>query len=174
LSRKSRRLWANVEKCGGARGATNDVTTWRLRMECWVSKATCTHTHTDKYVIFIAIPRQQWFANASPCYVIHTLSVLLCCGSLDSVLEALQGWPARDDEDKHDTVVVHLSDRPAQTLSDVRWGTPSPSACRPANNSNCAALYFDRSSTKEALRRLQVAQTVDNTLLVSVPNALPC
>ena len=30
----------------------------------------CTRTH-KKYVRFIAFPRQQWFANASQCYVIH-------------------------------------------------------------------------------------------------------
>ena len=38
---------------------------------------TGTHAHTDKYVILIAFPRQQWFANASQCYVIRTLHVLL-------------------------------------------------------------------------------------------------
>jgi hypothetical protein len=40
--RKLRRLWDNVEKCGGARGATDDVTIWRMRVECWMCKATCT------------------------------------------------------------------------------------------------------------------------------------
>ena len=43
--RKSCRLWDNVEKCGGARETTNDVTIWRIRVACWMSKATCTHTH---------------------------------------------------------------------------------------------------------------------------------
>ena len=34
-----------VEKCGGPRGATNGVTIWLIRFECWISKATRTHTH---------------------------------------------------------------------------------------------------------------------------------
>ena len=81
--RKSCRLRDNVEKYGGDRGAANDVTTWRMRNACWISKATharaCTRprarlpTHppaTHKYIILIAFPRQQWFANAPQCYVI--------------------------------------------------------------------------------------------------------
>ena len=32
-------LWHNVEKYGGARGATDDVTIWRIRVACWVAKA---------------------------------------------------------------------------------------------------------------------------------------
>ena len=39
-------LWDNVEKCGGARGTTNDVTTWGIRLAWWISKATCTHKPT--------------------------------------------------------------------------------------------------------------------------------
>ena len=81
-------LWDNVEKYGGDRAATNDVTLWRIRVACWISKATCTHAHahaqplghkhtcarahTDKYVILIAFPRQQQFAKAPQCYVICT------------------------------------------------------------------------------------------------------
>jgi hypothetical protein len=89
---KSCRLWDNVEKYGGARGDTNDVTIWRIRVACLISKATCTYAHAHAhalgytharrharahtYVIFTAFPQQQWFANASQCYVIRTLSVL--------------------------------------------------------------------------------------------------
>ena len=43
--RKSHRLWDDVEKYGGARDATNYVTIWRIRVEYWISKATCTHAH---------------------------------------------------------------------------------------------------------------------------------
>jgi hypothetical protein len=61
-------------------------TIWRIRVAC--PKATRaqararshththTHTHTHKYVILIAFPLQQWFANAPQCYVLHTLPVL--------------------------------------------------------------------------------------------------
>ena len=61
------RLWDNVEKCGGPIGTTNDVTIWRTRVACWISKASRTHAHTDQYVILIAFPRQQWFDNAPQC-----------------------------------------------------------------------------------------------------------
>ena len=48
---------------------------WRIRVACWISKATCTHarhthTHTHKYVIFIAFPRLRWLHE-------RTLPVLL-------------------------------------------------------------------------------------------------
>jgi hypothetical protein len=78
---KSCRLGDNVEKCGGARGATNDVTVWRMRVACWISKATRTHAHarpglrstihtmharsnTDKRVIFLVFHGNNGFANA--------------------------------------------------------------------------------------------------------------
>ena len=47
FSRKSCRLWDN----GGNRGATNDVTTWRIHA-CWISNAICTHAahgHAEIY-----------------------------------------------------------------------------------------------------------------------------
>ena len=85
---KLRLLWDNVEKYLH-RGATNDVTIWRIRVACWISKATCTYAHahahapgyhmharTHGLVILIAFPRQKWFANAPQCYVILTSPVL--------------------------------------------------------------------------------------------------
>ena len=47
--RKSCRLWDNVEKCGENRGTTNDVTIWRIRVACWISKATCRHAHAHAH-----------------------------------------------------------------------------------------------------------------------------
>jgi hypothetical protein len=87
--RKSCCLWDNVEKCGGARGATNDVTLWHIPVACWISKATRTrmdapghkheraHAHRHKYVMVITFPRQKWLANASRCYFIRIFPVLL-------------------------------------------------------------------------------------------------
>jgi hypothetical protein len=46
---KSHRLYDNVEKLGGDRGATNDVTIWRIRVACWISKATCTYAHVHAH-----------------------------------------------------------------------------------------------------------------------------
>ena len=89
--RKSCGLWDNDEKSGGARGATNDVTIWRKRIVCWISKAICTHAracihprsrahartraraHTHKYVIFIAFPGQQWLRERA-----SVLSYIAC------------------------------------------------------------------------------------------------
>ena len=88
--RKSCRLWDNVKKCVGARGATNDVTVWRVRRACCISKATRAHrmhmpTHqgtdmharTHKYVMLIAFPLQQWCANTPECCDIRTLPFFL-------------------------------------------------------------------------------------------------
>ena len=47
--RKSHRLWDHVEKYGGDWGATNDVTIWRIRLACWISKATCAYAQADAH-----------------------------------------------------------------------------------------------------------------------------
>ena len=38
-----------VEKCGGDREATNDVTIWRMRVPCWITKAICTYAHAHAH-----------------------------------------------------------------------------------------------------------------------------
>ena len=50
------------------------MTMRRMRIACWITKATSTHSH---YVILIAFPLQIWLHERASCYVIHTLSVLL-------------------------------------------------------------------------------------------------
>jgi hypothetical protein len=47
---------------------------WRMRIACWISKAT--NTQSD-YVKFIAVPLQQWLHEHFQCYVICTLLALL-------------------------------------------------------------------------------------------------
>jgi hypothetical protein len=42
---KSCRWWENVEKCGGAKKAVNDVTIWRICVASRISKATCARAH---------------------------------------------------------------------------------------------------------------------------------
>ena len=80
--RKSRCLWGNVEKYGGAWGATNDVTIWCIHVACWISKATFTHVHPHRHacvciqICNTAIPWRQWFAKMPLCFVIHCLSCL--------------------------------------------------------------------------------------------------
>jgi hypothetical protein len=89
-------LWDKVEKCGLGRGDTSDVTTWRIRVACWIGKAICTyahaHAHTPwyphlctqtrnrlhtrkKYVILFAFQWQQWLEKTPQCYVIRTLTI---------------------------------------------------------------------------------------------------
>jgi hypothetical protein len=93
--RKSYRLWDNVEKYGGVRGATNDVTIWRIRVACWISMATRKHertfrrqrartprhahtnAHTNKYVMRVAFPRQRWFREHASVLRYKDLSLFL-------------------------------------------------------------------------------------------------
>ena len=39
------------------------MTIWRMRIVCWIPKATNTHL---EYAILIAFPLQQWFARKHP------------------------------------------------------------------------------------------------------------
>jgi hypothetical protein len=94
--RKSCRLWDNVAKYGWVRGDTNDVTIWRIRFACWISKATCTQahahshapwythararTHTWKYVIIINFPQQQWLrTHLNGTLYVRCLSCYMSC-----------------------------------------------------------------------------------------------
>ena len=45
-----------MEEYGEARGARNDVTIWRIRVACWIVKATDPHL---EYVILSSFLRQQ-------------------------------------------------------------------------------------------------------------------
>jgi hypothetical protein len=45
-------LWKNVVEPG-----KTQITIWRMRIACWITKVTNTHS---EYVIFIAFPRQQF------------------------------------------------------------------------------------------------------------------
>jgi hypothetical protein len=47
--RKLHLSWDNVEKYSGDWGATNDVTIWRIRVVCWISKTICTYTHAHAH-----------------------------------------------------------------------------------------------------------------------------
>ena len=54
-------LWHNVEKYCRAGQATGDTTIWRMRIACWISKAT--NTHSD-YVTLIVFPLPQLHERA--------------------------------------------------------------------------------------------------------------
>ena len=55
--RKSCCLLDNAEKYDTTRLATDDNIIRRMRIACWITKDTNTHT---EYVIFIGFPRQKW------------------------------------------------------------------------------------------------------------------
>jgi hypothetical protein len=65
--RKSYLLSDNVEEYGKAGQATDDKRIWLLRLACWNTKATDTHS---EYIILIAFPLRQW---------LHERSSILCC-----------------------------------------------------------------------------------------------
>jgi hypothetical protein len=62
FSRKSYRLWDNVENYGRARQATDDNIIRRMRFACWITKARETHS---EYVILIALPQQKWLGESA-------------------------------------------------------------------------------------------------------------
>ena len=77
-----------MEKYGGAREATDDNTIWRIRVACWISKATRARAHahihalkyTEKCVILIAFPRQQWFGERASRYM-YVVCLVVCVAS---------------------------------------------------------------------------------------------
>jgi hypothetical protein len=76
VSRKSCRLWDNVEKYGSARQAADNSIIGRMRFACWIIKTTDTHS---EYVIPIAFPRQRWFRERALLFnlYVHYLSCKL-------------------------------------------------------------------------------------------------
>jgi hypothetical protein len=58
-----RLMWG--KKNGRARQATDDNITWRMRIACWITKATDTHS---EYVILIAFDGKNGYANAPQRY----------------------------------------------------------------------------------------------------------
>jgi hypothetical protein len=63
----------NVEKYGKARQATDDNIIRRMRIACWITKATVTQS---EYVIFLFFHGNNGYENALQYYVIDTLSFL--------------------------------------------------------------------------------------------------
>jgi hypothetical protein len=72
--RKSYRLWDNVEKCGGAREATNDKSP-RAQAPAHTHARTYTRAHTHTHTCFFFFC-SGGYANTPYCYVIRLLPVL--------------------------------------------------------------------------------------------------
>ena len=83
--RKSCRLWDNVEESGGAREAADDNMAHGRKLTpapmhptyTCTQASTHTYTHTQKYVIVTAFPRQQWLGERPSILCCTTLPVLL-------------------------------------------------------------------------------------------------
>ena len=73
FSRKSCRLWDNVEKCGGAREVSDDDLIRRMYFACWITKAIEPHSE-HAILLFLG---NSGYVNAPHCYVIWTLAALL-------------------------------------------------------------------------------------------------
>jgi len=73
FSRKSCRLWDNVERCCRPGQATDDNIKRRMRFACWITKATDTHS---EYIILIAFLRQEWLRECAS-MLCHTYSAWL-------------------------------------------------------------------------------------------------
>ena len=71
---KSCRLWDSVEKYGRAEEATDDKIIRRMRFQCWINKATETHS---EYSIRIAFHVKNGLANAPQYCVTRTLPAAL-------------------------------------------------------------------------------------------------
>jgi hypothetical protein len=67
FSRKSCRLWDNVEKYGTVRQATDHNIIRRMRFACWITKAT--DTHSECVTLTALRTAKNRYANAPQCYV---------------------------------------------------------------------------------------------------------
>ena len=75
-------FFRKIEKYVGARGATNDVTIWRIRVVFLIRKAarmhphahTYAYTHRDLYIILSAF-HGNCYRDAFQCYGTGTLTV---------------------------------------------------------------------------------------------------
>ena len=98
--RKSHCLWDNVEKCGGDRGASNDVTIWRIRVACWISKSTSMHAHVHAHTsghphvrtqagacartrTYTQICNTSWFSTAT---IVRERASVLCYTYITSIV----------------------------------------------------------------------------------------
>jgi hypothetical protein len=77
-------LWKDFVKAGRPQ-----ITIWRMRIACWIPKATDTHS---EYVILVAFPLQQWLHERASvlrytfigCIVTHYIFTLL---HIDSIVK---------------------------------------------------------------------------------------
>ena len=74
------RLGDKTENYCTTRQTTDDYIICRVRIACWIPKATNTHS---EYVIFIAFPLQQWLHECASMLRYTTLPVLLITTTIE-------------------------------------------------------------------------------------------
>jgi hypothetical protein len=67
-------MWKNIVERGRPQ-----IAIWRMRIACWITKATKTHS---EYLLLIAFVQQEWLLERAstllyPCCTVHCLSVCL-------------------------------------------------------------------------------------------------
>jgi hypothetical protein len=85
--RKSCRLWGKVWQYVTARQATDDNITWRMRIACWLSKATDTHTEYEILYLWL-LHGKHTYANVPQYQVSHCLSCSINLGAKVSLQTA--------------------------------------------------------------------------------------
>jgi hypothetical protein len=70
-----------MEKYGKPREATDGNIIRRVRILCWITKATDTHTQNMQYLLLSH--GKSGYANAPQCYVTRSLPVLLNVNRVD-------------------------------------------------------------------------------------------
>jgi hypothetical protein len=74
-------MWKNIVDWGRPQ-----MTIWRMRIACWIPKATNSHT---PYVILIAFPLQQWLHRRASLlrytYIACLVPSLLCTSIIDRI-----------------------------------------------------------------------------------------
>ena len=87
---RSRRLWNNFEKYGGAREATNYVRIQLIRVTCWISTHAHTHAHTYGHTCNThCFSTAKWLAAVFfSCEALWRVKVVICLK--DFYLKAIQ------------------------------------------------------------------------------------
>jgi len=74
-------MWKNFVERG-----KSQMTIWRMRIACWVAKATNTHS---EYVILIAFPLQQWLRERASLLLYTYIACLVTVSFYHSFLNAV-------------------------------------------------------------------------------------
>ena len=123
LFRKSCHLLNNVVKYGGARGATNDVTIWRIRVACWVSKSTWKHAYANAHEPGLASTyKHKQVCNIYCCFTAtrHTVTLSVLLHLWKNLVEFFLEW---------EIFYIKFSGKSKQTF-DIQKHFPLRKSCR--------------------------------------------